>query len=357
MTGTSMDAVDAALIRIDGAGLEMRATVLACATEPMGSTREILQAAAQGKAVTVRNLASAVHALSEQHGEMARCLIKEHGCVDLVAMHGQTIVHSPPISVQAIDPAVVARAAQAPVVSDLRGADLAAGGEGAPITPIADWILFRSEKSSRAIVNLGGFCNVTMLAANGGVETVTGGDVCACNQILDAIARQSLNAPFDMDGRAALLGEPNSEAVAELVSILIGQRSEPRSLGSGDESADWVANWLSRLAPSDLACSAATAIGLVIAEAVSSADKVYLAGGGCQNQALFKAIADHSSRPILLTNELGVLAPFREAVAMAILGCLCADGVPITLPSVTGVSSPAPVAGSWTNLPNPPMSI
>ena len=112
---------------------------------------------------------------------------------DLVVAHGQTVFHAPPASWQLLNAAPIARAVRAPVVFDLRQADLAAGGQGAPITPLADWIMLRAHgpaAAGRAIVNLGGFCNVTILPSGAGPEGVRGMDVCPCNHLLDGVARR-----------------------------------------------------------------------------------------------------------------------------------------------------------------------
>ncbi len=115
------------------------------------------------------------------HVEAVRAL----GCerLDLVVAHGQTVYHAPPLSWQLCAPGPIAHALQVPVLCDLRSADIAAGGQGAPITPIADHILFRHAREARAVVNLGGFCNITTLPAGDDATRVRGGDVCACNQV------------------------------------------------------------------------------------------------------------------------------------------------------------------------------
>src|SRR6185436_14618647 len=140
-------------------------------------------------------IADAALALGELH---ARAVAKAAaGCrLDLIAAHGQTVFHAPPLSWQMLNPWPLVRDLQTSVVFDLRGADLAHGGQGAPITPLADWVLFRSNSRTRAVVNLGGFCNLTLLPP-GRPDMVRGFDVCACNQLLDHIARGILQRPFD----------------------------------------------------------------------------------------------------------------------------------------------------------------
>jgi 1,6-anhydro-N-acetylmuramate kinase len=287
--------------------------------------------------MTAETLAGLALALGERYAEVVGVVAGDGQRPDLIAVHGQTIVHRPPVSWQLINPAPIALRFNCSVVFDLRQADLAAGGQGAPITPAADWVLFGDQETRRAVVNLGGFCNVTVLGDDGDepLAGVRGFDVCACNQVLDAAARRGLDAPYDDGGRAALLGEAQDYAVAELVEMLVRQRTSGQSLG--------------RLLPEDLAASAVEAVARCIGETLSGhdVDEIVVAGGGARNEALVEALKQHAGLPLRRSDELGVPVAAREPLAMAVLGALCADRVPITLPRITGCADAAPVAGTW----------
>ncbi|MBA3686500.1 MAG: anhydro-N-acetylmuramic acid kinase, partial [Planctomycetes bacterium] len=283
------------------------------------------------------------------HADALRELVGDDR-LDLAAIHGQTVFHAPPLSWQLFTPAPVARALRCPVVHDLRAADLAHGGQGAPITPLADWILFRGDET-RAVVNLGGFCNITLLPADNAddaaIERIGGGDVCACNQVLDGIARARLGAPYDENGRAALAAAANPPLVRAFAAMLRAQSTARRSLGTGDELiAPLLAQSASHPA-AVVARSACAAIAETIGAACASAGRVVLAGGGVRNQALVVELRARVSGALCASDDLGIPAGFREAAEMAVLGALCQDGVPITLPQITGVPAPAPVAGVW----------
>ncbi len=358
MTGTSLDGIDTAVVEIEGGGLDMRVRLVRHCAEGLESVAPALRRAADGKLMTAEELGRLALQFGERLAEASDTAAAGVGAVDLVAVHGQTIVHRPPLSWQLVNPAPIAARLACPVVFDLRQADLAAGGQGAPITPIADWVIFRAAGVRRAIVNLGGFCNVTMLppapeptprAAHADtLKHVQGFDVCACNRVLDDVARRVLGAPYDADGRAALAGTADPGLVAALRELLERQRSAGRSLGTGDEvrvTGDGCDG-------PDLLASAVEAVGGCIADALGEheLDEIVIAGGGARNGALVKAISRvprAACPPVRLSSELGVAVAAREAMAMAVLGALCADGIPITLPQVTGCSSPAPVAGSW----------
>lgn len=354
MTGTSLDGVDAAAMEVAGRGLEARGRFLGGVSAPLGAETGVLRVLGSGGAAPAEAIAEAARGLAADHANAIRGVIEKHGKPDLIAIHGQTVYHRAGLNWQILDCWSIAKEFGAPIVFDLRGADIAHGGRGAPITPIADWMLFRDARASRCIVNLGGFCNITVLPKGGDLEKVRARDVCACNQVLDGVARAVLEAPFDEHGAAALSGKPHDEASADLERVLTTQHDEERSLGTGDEAGGWITHWAERCAPTDLAASACAAIGRVIGRAASGVDEVYLAGGGAMNPALAAGIKN-AVKPARVNElePLGVPGAYREAAAMAVLGGLCADGVPITLPAVTGVPAPAPVAGAWV-FPNGP---
>lgn len=357
MTGTSLDALDAAWVEVRGRGLGMCASLVRHLSRPLGAAADRLRRLARGEALTAREICEATDEFSRAHvaaiGELAGGVRP-----DLIAVHGQTVFHAPPLSWQLMQPAPIAAALGAPVVFDLRAADLAAGGQGAPITPLADHVLFGDRAERRSVVNLGGFCNVTRLPRRSGqadraaaeLEAIEGGDVCACNQLLDHVARERLGAAYDEGGRAALRGARHAAAERALSSVLEGQAAAGRSLGSGDELWEWAAAWSGRLSGDDLARTACEAIASVVARRAVPADRVVLAGGGVRNAGLVGALRARIKAVVVLSDELGVPATHREAAAMAVLGALCADGVPITLPQVTGAPWPAFPAGAWVGV-------
>ncbi len=348
MSGTSLDGIDAVAAAVTGRGLQLRAALLRHDWIGLGDMASGLRRAASGVPMTAAEFAGLALAVGARYAEAIE-RVAGTARPDIISLHGQTIFHRPPLSWQIINPAPVVERFGCPVVYDLRQADLAAGGQGAPITPIADWVLFRDADRRRAIVNLGGYCNVTMLPCGGDMGSIMGFDVCACNQVLNEVARRALGAPYDEGGRAAASGMGQAPAVEALCCVLNTQRAAARSLGSGDEARQWVEAWQERLAPNDLAASAVEAIACTIAASLAAVafDEAVLAGGGVRHEALIRALARHVARPLRTSDDLGVPHAAREALAMAVLGALCADGVPITLPQVTGCRAPAPLAGSW----------
>jgi anhydro-N-acetylmuramic acid kinase len=345
MTGTSLDGLDAALVRVRGRGLNMTAELLKAEGRGLGDLGVRLRSLSEGAPISAGEVSEIARRFGELHAEAVVDLLRGAGVpqADLVCAHGQTVFHRPPDSWQLFNPWPVVERLRAPVVFDLRGADLARGGQGAPITPIADWVLLRSPDERRAVVNLGGFSNATLLepasAAPGAIGVPTGFDICPCNHVLDGVARAVLRVPFDEDGAAALSGRVLDEPLVDLEGVLASVSRAGRSLGSGDEALEWVSRWRSRCAGADLAATACEAIGHAVADRCRDADRILVAGGGARNRALVRAIAASALGPVEPTDAHGVPGAWREAMEFAVLGALCQDRVPIT-PS-------GAVAGCW----------
>jgi anhydro-N-acetylmuramic acid kinase len=347
MTGTSLDALDASLVRAEGSGLDLRVQVERHITHELDPVRARLRAACDGATMSASEFATLALDFGRLHAEALAPLA--HGrAIAVAAVHGQTIFHAPPVSWQLLNPWPIAQRLGCAVASDLRGADLAAGGQGAPITPLADWIAFRHAKAT-AIVNLGGFCNITWLPPSAdGPAGIKGADICPCNHLLDASARRALGKPFDADGsgaRAGTVSEPDARALAML---LARAEAAGRSLGTGDEATGWVQ--ACNLPPADLLATVAHAIGSHIGRAATRAghERVVVAGGGSRNAALTAAIrAGAAGAQVLTSTDVGIPVEARESMEMAILGLLALDRTPVTLPAVTGRGPSRCVDAVW----------
>jgi 1,6-anhydro-N-acetylmuramate kinase len=341
MTGTSMDGVDAVAVQIDGVGETMSASFYKMASCGLGSAKPLLQklAVQGGSQDEMDEAATLVGKIT------AEAISKlELNAIDLIALHGQTVFHNPPKSMQLINPRSITEKFNCTIFTDPRQHDLQLGGQGAPITPLADWIMFRSTNKSTAIVNLGGFCNVTVIPANCSVNQIHGFDVCCCNLLLNAIAKTRLGVEFDCGGKEADKGSIDNKLFQSILNKLEEQREENRSLGTYDDFTEEVLRQGSTLNTQDLLATTASAIGACITESTMGVDRVLLAGGGVHNQMLTKTIHNHGT-----TNDLGVPTQAREAMAMAILGALAQDNVSITLPQITGRRGSKKVVG-WVQV-------
>ncbi len=350
MTGTSIDALDCALIAAEGEGLVLRATFERGSTAPLGDLAPRLRELARQQPMTAAEITGLARKYALSVADAVRELLRGEPC-DLVAIHGQTVYHAPPLSWQLCNGALVAHALRVPVVFDLRAADLSAGGQGAPITPLADYVLLASPHERRVVLNLGGFSNFTALPPRLEPDTdlprIQAGDICLCNQLLDTIARELLGVPFDRDGAAAASGQVVDALLEHWTARLAAQARAGRSLGTSDEPPGWLNAATRALNPTDVARTTCEAVARVIAHRIPPTDRVLVAGGGAANRTLWTSLQRHIAAPLQRTDDFDLPGAYREAAEMAVLGALCQDRVPITLPQVTGVPSPAPVSGVW----------
>ncbi len=369
MTGTSLDGIDAALIGVLGSGLDMHVRYLAMVSRPLGSVAALLRSMAAGNAHPPIDFLTAARDLGNIHADAVQELLTYTGAhrADFVVAHGQTIWHAPSnrdahgrgVSFQLFDPWPVVARCGLPVCYDLRQADLSRHGQGAPITPIADLILYRALPRPSLIVNLGGICNVTVLTSNT-PDGVQGGDIGPCNILLDGLVQRLFpGTPYDKDGLIARSGKA-SEAFVQAVfenPFFASAGPQKRSTGREDFTEIWVQSLITRFAAqglshADLISSGAEFVARMIASRARNdgARTILLAGGGAKNIHLANRIAALAPQAKTLTSDdAGIPVEAREAAGFAVLGALSQDGVPITLPQVTGAKSPA-VAGTWAGL-------
>jgi 1,6-anhydro-N-acetylmuramate kinase len=358
MSGTSADGIDAAAVRVTGRGADAAHEPVAFASVPYGALADPVRELQRGGAATAAGIASLSRDLALLHAELIAGMVSQAGQPDLVAMHGQTIHHAPPVSWQLASPAIVAAALDCDVVSDLRAADLAEGGQGAPITPLADWLLLRDRSDAprtRVIINLGGFCNATILPAGAPDDSTEGFDVCLCNQLLDHACLSRTGHPFDADGAVALAGTADPSIAERIAHDLASQHGERTSLGSAHERIG-LADLTAALPTADALATLADAVARAIAHVIRArvprgAPDWFAAGGGTRNAALMRGLVRHAAAcgaGVGTTDTIGVPAQAREAIAMAALGAAAKDGLAITLEGVTGRRSRRVIDGTFT---------
>lgn len=356
MTGTSLDGdIDVAAVRIDGHGHELSACFIEGISHPLGALIQDLRRAAQQEPMTAMEFAQLAHAFGQAHAHAIHALCTGCGITpDLVVLHGQTVFHAPPLSWQLLNPWPVATAMQCRVRFDLRAANLASGGEGAPITPLADLFLFGSSEAPIGVLNLGGFANATLLPridpgrAMESSQHVRGFDVCACNHLLDRVARERLGKAFDEDGNAARAGVCDGAALDEILHAMRAHAKESlatrRSLGTGDESARAI-DATRQLSSNDACRTIVEAIARTIVSTLRDAglrdeDTLLLAGGSARHHALVQSIARARTGKTHTTMEShGVPVGMREPVGIAVLGTLAEDGLSYCLEQVVGAKS------------------
>jgi len=360
MTGTSLDGLDVALARITGHGLQMAAQCVGTISEPLGPVRDALLHLASGHGAPPIEYMRAGRRLGQRHADAVEQLCKHYlpqdARLDFIIAHGQTIGHAPDehLSWQLLDPWPMVKRLDAAVCYDLRQADLIAGGQGAPITPIADWVLFRHQEKHRRIVNLGGVCNVTELPPRCQPHQVTGEDIGPCNLYIDTVVRMFFpDERCDRDGHLSAQGRCVSTMYHGMLDADFFRRPRPRSTGREDFNRPWVEHMVKRCEVTgvDAVASAVEAVGRLIVETTERRPcpvQLVLAGGGAKNPNLVQVIRTRSSGcfDVIQSDELGIACAGREALAFAVLGALSQDAIPITLTQVTGAAG-SQIAGVW----------
>ena len=347
MSGTSVDAVDGVLAEFTDEGA---IRTLAFATRPMpDALRAELLALQQPGYDELARAASATVTLTDLYAEVARELSSHAGPrpVAAIGAHGQTVRHRPELgyTLQLIDGARLAERSGCVTVTDFRSGDVAAGGQGAPLVPAFHALAFASPTRRRAIVNIGGIANVSLLPAGGG--SVTGFDTGPGNLLMDAWCERHLGAPYDRNGDWAAGGHPDRSLLERLLGEPYFGLAAPKSTGRDLFTPQWLDRHLGTLEiglqPRDVQATLAELTAATIAQACRAfgAQEVRVCGGGARNAHLMSRLAGLlPGAEVTSTAELGVDPGAVEALAFAWLARERLAGRPGNLPAVTGASGP-----------------
>ena len=357
MSGTSMDGVDVALIETDGEGrVEQGPTGFRPYSE---AERALLRAAlADARGVSERRQRPGVLLQAEEmvtlaHAQAVEAFLREQGVardsVDLIGFHGQTVLHRPEarLTVQIGDGAALARACGRPVVYDLRAADVAAGGQGAPLVPVYHRALVAQARRAGAampdvvaVLNLGGVANATIIDADGGL---TATDAGPANALVDDFVRARRGLAFDAGGALAASGTADQAIVARLLEHPFFAAPAPKSL-----DRDAFANQLLEQASdpdgaATLTAFSAQALGALLPHLRARPGLWIACGGGARNPTLLAMIESAVGAPVTTAERFGWSSDAMEAQAFAYLAVRSRMGLPLTYPETTG--APAPMTG------------
>jgi anhydro-N-acetylmuramic acid kinase len=379
ISGTSVDGIDGVMVDIRGQGYDLTLTVMGGHTTPypFELQQAILQVCA-GQPITLPHLADLDDAIAASFAQAAQALMDEYGPVDLVASHGQTVFHRPPqgsvhalgYSLQLGRGAAIAAQLGCPTISNFRAADMAQGGEGAPLVPPIDAVLLADPDHSRCVQNIGGIGNVTYLPPREKLfaqapPAVLGWDTGPGNSLLDLAVQHFSNGhqSFDAGGQWAAQGQPDPELVAHWLRHPYFDQPPPKS--TGRELFGWEfchqalqAIEQHQLAPADALASLGDFTARSIAQEYQRwlpqpPDQILLCGGGSRNQYLCDRLAHHLPGVTMApTDTVGVPGHLKEAIAFAVLGFWRHQGFPGNLPSVTGAQAWVPLG----DIAHPPMA-
>ncbi|HTR68397.1 MAG TPA: anhydro-N-acetylmuramic acid kinase [Terriglobales bacterium] len=377
MSGTSADGINVALVRMGASRSRgRRFALLGHAEYPYSKeVRKTVLAAMNARQASVADLSRLNFLLGELYGEAVLSAQRRFRLkAELVGCHGQTLYHQGEpapflghklaVTWQTGEGAIIAARVGVPVVSDFRPADMAAGGKGAPLVPFLDYLLYRDKRIGRIVQNIGGIANLTAIPAGAPAADIVAFDTGPGNMVIDALTERLFAQPFDRDGRIAASGTVRAEAVAKAMRAPFFRRHPPKTAGReqfGREFAEEVLRWCgqgrggkslaSAGAKNDAIATATALTANSIAEAVKrsvlplgSFSEVVVSGGGAKNSTLMAMLAN-SLRPLGLqlrsSDEFGIPAEAKEAVAFALLAYETWNRRPSNVPSATGAKRPA----------------
>lgn len=375
ISGTSVDGIDGAIAEIHGEGYNLEVTVIGGGTTPYPpDLRQQILTICAGTPIAVADLAALDDAIARLFAQAALNLMEQYGPAELLGSHGQTVFHRPPgrgtgtncdrslgYSLQLGRGDLIATLTQCPTVSNFRPADIAVGGEGAPLVPPVDLALLSHPSRFRCIQNIGGIGNVALLPPWEGTPVtappkVLGWDTGPGNSLIDLAVEifSEGRQTYDRDGAWAAQGTPCETLVEQWLQHPYFEQLPPKSTGRELFGADFLSRCLEDAAPFDLGPADILAtLAEFTAQSIALSyraflpqrpDEVLLCGGGSQNlylvSRLQRQLPDVSIRN---TTDVGIPTDLKEALAFAVLGYWRWHDFPGNLPSVTGANRWVPL--------------
>lgn len=378
MSGTSADGINVALVRIAdsrasarGKAHERHSIQLIGQTEhryPSKVRAAVLEAMNASRA-SVADLARIDSLLGLLYADAVLATQRRFRTkVDLVGCHGQTLYHQGVpqrflgkqiiTTWQTGEAAWIAARVGAPVVSDFRPADMAAGGKGAPLVPYLDYLWFRDERVGRIAQNIGGIANLTAIAAGAGSDRVLAFDTGPGNMVIDAVTQRLFNRAFDEGGRIAATGKVIGPVLKQLLANPFFRAKPPKTAGREEFGRDFVREFVrlcGRARKQDVVATATALTARSIADAIdrfvlrtakgkSSFQELILSGGGAKNATLVAMLRENlapSGIAVHFSDEFGLPSEAKEAIAFAVLAYETWHRRPSNIPSATGAKRPA----------------
>ena len=367
-SGTSMDGISAALFKTTW-NFPLVKIKLICSREygyPAWVKEMLREIEEKG---TLEKISRTDFLLGEIFAEAALRLLKESRtkleAVDLIASHGQTIGHFPRsikiggrnvrATAQIGEANVIAQRTGITSVGDFRPADIAAGGEGAPVLAYPEYLLFASKTKNRMVLNLGGIANFSLMTAGRCPESVLATDAGPCNLLLDGLVKilTKGRVAYDRDGKMALKGRAREEWSHKFMQHKFFTRPAPKTAGREDFNEKWIKNMLSKIAfkpernSEDVLRSAVNAVARIICWCYLQnfprfeLEEIIVSGGGANNRALLLEIEQVMGMKPVLSPALGIPLQAKEPVGFGLLGELCLRGLAGNLPHATGAKESA----------------
>ncbi len=373
MSGTSLDGIDAALVRISGDMESPKVKLLGFRTYPypIGLRTELLNIA-EGEMVSASTLSDVNFRLGNLLGNAVVRLCRSNkvklSSLHCIGSHGQTVFHHgrhtkgkklrghPPSTLQLGEPSLIAGHCKVTTVADFRPADMGQGGEGAPLVPLIDYLLFRGEKLGTLTLNLGGIANITIIPSSSKESDVFGFDTGPGNMVIDSLVRLLThgNQSMDRNGRIASRGSIVPQILKKSLSHPFFRLNPPKSAGREEFGSVFVEKFLKSkiyIHPQDLIATATELTATTIVNAINQfvlpvtpIDRIIISGGGAHNKHLMHRL--NAMLPNLhfhKSGEFGVPEDAKEAISFALLAERTLAGLPGNIPAATGATKPVPL--------------
>jgi anhydro-N-acetylmuramic acid kinase len=366
MSGTSLDGVDAVLTQITGNGVDTKIKQLGFITYPFPKEmKKLILRNAELNGGNVTDICKLNFLLARVYVDAIKKLCQENKLplrkIDLIGSHGQTIHHLPKkeklfgydtsSTLQIGDPSVIAKLTGILTIGDFRVADVALGGEGAPLVPYFDYIVFHSNKKNRALLNIGGISNITVLDKKGNVDDVIAFDTGPGNMLIDYLTKKYFDKDYDKDGRIARRGK----IITELFNYLkqkdaFIERRPPKSTGReyyGKEFLSSLIKKFKKISHEDIIRTVTlfTAYGIYknyekFVKKETEISELIISGGGARNLQLVEDLKDYFGNSVKVKNieSLGMSSDAKEAICFAVLANETISGNETNIPRVTGAS-------------------
>jgi anhydro-N-acetylmuramic acid kinase len=355
MSGTSADGVDVAIVRIAGRGMAMTPELLRHHHMPYElALRSRIRSVRTLGWARLDELAALGHDLTLCYAQAVNTAANGFEPLTAIAAHGQTLYHAPPLTIQWIDPALLAARTQTAVISDFRRADCAAGGQGAPLVPYADYLLFRHSHKNRVLLNIGGIANLTYLPAGQDISHAIAFDTGPGNCISDMLALPE--SSYDAGGQRAARGRTDPAVLEQALAHPWFMQRPPKST-DGPAMIRLFREAMGKPGSTeDMLRTACDLSARTIADAMRHfcplmPDELIASGGGVCNLTMMNLLREQLPRVQILTaDQIGVPSAAKEAMAFALLGAATLDGEASNVPSCTGARHQV-ILGSITPRP------
>ncbi|MCS7229392.1 MAG: anhydro-N-acetylmuramic acid kinase [Candidatus Kryptonium sp.] len=374
MSGTSADGVDVAVIEVLNSGRQTKVKTIGWRTFDFESDlKNMILRNSQPESSRVDEICRLNFLLAHVYADSIFKTLDDLGMkitdVDLIGSHGQTVQHLPvgvemfgykvKATLQIGDPGVIAKLTGVPTVGNFRVGDVALGGEGAPLVPYFDYLVFSSSDLNRLVLNIGGIANFTILKRNCDVEDVVAFDTGPGNMVVDALVRIFFNRDYDKDGEIARSGKVSDDLLQKMMEHPFITKKPPKSTGREEFGSSFVSQVLKwgaelSLSPADIIATATEFTVYAIFKNYelfikpnTEINEVIVSGGGAKNKFMLNSLEKYFKVPVRITDEFGVSSDAKEAICFAVFANETVMGNPINITSVTGARSRTVLGGIY----------